>query len=132
MRLPTRTLTGVLVTVATLGSGACGNDDVSGPDIGTLEVLLLMEGADQDPDGGTLLLNGDAVGTLAVNVRWRDEVEAGIHVIEVTDISLNCTILGTNERNVTVRPGEVAQAEFTFLCESTEGKDPGDGEGPVV
>jgi hypothetical protein len=132
MRLLKRILTGVIVTVAALGSGACGNDDVSGPNIGTLEVLLLMEGADQDPNGGTLLLNGDVVGALAVNVRWRDEVEVGIHVIEVTDISLNCTILGTLERNVTIRPGEVARAEFRFLCESTAVKDPGDGEGPVV
>jgi len=57
-----------------------------------------------------------------------DDVEPGIHILSVTGINPNCSILRVNERNVTVRTGQSASEEFRFLCESTGGKDPGGGE----
>ena len=128
-----RFLAGVLFAVATLATGACGSDDPTGPETGSLEVLLTMEGTDLDPNGGTLIFNDEVVGTLVRDVRFRMEsVEVGIHVIEVTGIQANCTSLGTNERNVTVRAGQRAEEQFSFVCESTGGKDPGDGGEPVA
>ncbi|MGB5526427.1 MAG: hypothetical protein WBO43_15725 [Gemmatimonadota bacterium] len=125
-------LVGGLVAVAVLATGACGSDEPTGPDTGALDVLLTMEGTDLDPNGGTLIFNDEVVGTLVRDVRFRMEsVEVGIHVIEVTGIEANCTSLGTNERNVTVRAGQRAEEQFSFLCESTGGKDPGDGGEPV-
>lgn len=121
----TRILAGSLVSVAVLGLGGCGSDEVSGPETGSLEVLLSMEGTDQDRNGGTLLLNGEPLGQLAVGVKRRDVVASGIHVISVTGIASNCSPLSAIERNVTVRTGGLASVEFRFLCESTSGKDPG-------
>jgi len=127
-----RFLAGGLVAVAVLATGACGSDEPSGPDTGSLDVILTMEGVDVDPNGGTLILNGDVAGSLITDVRFRMEgVEAGIHVIEVTGIQANCTSIGGNARNITVRAGQRAEEQFSFLCESTGGKDPGDGGGPV-
>jgi len=126
-----RFLTGALVAVAVLATGACGSDDPTGPETGALDVLLTMEGTDLDPNGGTLIFNDEVIGSLIRDVSFRmDGVEAGIHVIEVTGIQANCTSLGSNERNVTVRAGQRAEEQFSFLCESTGGKDPGDGEDP--
>ena len=125
-------LAGGLVAVAVAATGACGSDEASGPQTGSLEALLTMEGTDQDTNGGTLLFNGDVVGSIVLNVRFRlDDVETGIHVLKVTGIATNCVPLGQSERNVTVRAGDRAQEEFKYLCESTGGKDPGDGGGPV-
>jgi len=125
-------LVGGLVAVGVLATGACGSDEPTGPDTGALDVLLTMEGVDVDPNGGTLILNDEVVGSLIEDVRFRMEgVEVGIHVIEVTGIQANCTSAGGNARNVTVRAGQRAEEQFSFLCESTGGKDPGDGGGPV-
>ena len=117
-----------LVAGAGLVSGACGSDEPTGPEVGSLEVLLTMEGTDKDPNGGSLVFDGELAGTLPVDVRLSlDDVEAGIHVISVTGINLNCSILGVNERNVTVRAGQLTSEDFRFLCESTGGKPPGGG-----
>jgi hypothetical protein len=125
-----RFLGGGLVAVAVLATGACGSDDPTGPETGSLEVLLTMEGTDLDPNGGTLIFNGEVVGSLIRDIRFRmEDVEVGIHVIQVTGIQANCTTLGANERNVTVRAGQRAEEQFSFLCESIGGKDPGDGGG---
>ena len=128
MRLRTGVIASGLVAVATLGVG-CGGDEPTEPSTGTLEALLTMEGTDQDTNGGILYLNGESLGTLAVNVRRTEEVEAGIHVIMVGGINQNCTPVGNNEQNVTVRAGEISEVDFSFLCESTDNKDPGGGAG---
>ena len=123
-----RFLAGGVLAVAVLATGACGSDEPTGPETGSLDVLLTMEGTDLDSNGGTLIFNGEVAGSLIPGVRFRMEgVEAGIHVIEVTGIQANCTSMGTNERNVTVRAGQRAEEQFSFLCESTGGKDPGNG-----
>jgi len=127
-----RFLAGGLVALAALATGSCGSDEPAGPETGSLDVLLTMEGTDLDPNGGTLIFNGEVTGTLIRDVMFRMEgVEVGIHVIEVAGIQANCTNIGTNERNVTVRAGQRAEERFSFRCESTGGKDPGDGGGPV-
>ncbi len=128
-----RILAGALLVVVLGGLSACSNDDVVGVEIGTLEVVLGMSGADLDTNGGTLLLDDDVVGILAVNVSLSiDEIEVGVYVIEVIGVAPNCTILGVNPRNVRIRAGQTSVEDFDFLCESTGGKDPGDGDGPVV
>ncbi len=128
MNSPTRILAGALVAATILAVGACSSDEVTGPQSGSLEVLLTMQGSDLDANGGTLLLNGEIVGSLQLDVRRSvDDLEAGVYVIMVTGISPNCSVLGLNERNVTIRAGQLASEEFRFLCESTVGKDPDDG-----
>lgn len=128
-----RILAGGLLVAVLGGVSACSNDEVVGTQIGSLEVILGMTGADLDTNGGTLLLDNDVVGILAVNVKLSiDEIESGVYVIEVIGIAPNCTILGDNPRNVRIRAGQTSVEDFDFLCESTGGKDPGDGDGPVV
>ncbi|MBT8461621.1 MAG: hypothetical protein KJO44_03790 [Gemmatimonadetes bacterium] len=129
MTRPTQILAGALLALTFLAVGACGSDEATGPQSGSLEVLLTMQGSDRDPNGGTLLLDGEVVGTVQVDVRRSVEnLEAGIYVIMVTGISPNCLPLGLNERNVTIRAGQLASEEFSFLCEAIGGKDPGGGE----
>ena len=127
-----RFMAGGLGAVAVLATGACGGDEPAGPETGSLEVLLTMEGVDRDLDGGTLIFDDEVIAPLTNDVTFHMEgVEVGIHVIEVAEIQANCTSLGANERNVTVRAGERAEEQFSFLCESTDGKEPGDGGGSI-
>ena len=116
-----------LCAAAAFALAGCGSDETVGVSTGTLEVLLTMEGADQDPNGGILFLDGESLGALSVNLRKTEEVENGIHVVRVAGINSNCTPLLGAERNVTVRSGQVARIEFSYLCESTDVKDPGGG-----
>lgn len=124
--------TGVLaagaIAVAAFALGGCGGDETTGVSTGTLEVLLKMEGTDQDSNGGTLYLDGQPLGTVAVNIRRTDRLDEGIYVVYMAGIEPNCESLGANERNITIRAGQTSSVEFTFLCESTGGKDPGGGE----
>ena len=120
-----RFLASVLAGIVVLGVGACGSDDPSGPESGSLEVLLTMEGPDQDT-GGTLYMNDEAMGSIVVNVRRTlTELETGIHVIRIAGINPNCRSTVANERNVTIRAGQTTEETYRFLCESTGGKPPG-------
>ncbi|MDP2470457.1 MAG: hypothetical protein Q8W45_04370 [Candidatus Palauibacterales bacterium] len=127
MNATRRTLAGFLFAATTLVAGGCSDDASTGPQVGTLEVNLIMDGTDRDTNGGTLIFDGEVVGPLVANVRTTiDSVEPGIYVISVTGIESNCSLVGDNPRNVTVRAGQVSTEEFRYLCESTGGKDPGD------
>ena len=90
----TRLLAGVLAGIVVLGASACGSDDPSGPETGSLEVLLTMEGPDQDANGGTLYLNDQAQGVIVADVRRTlTELETGIHVIRVSGIDRSTVIM---------------------------------------
>lgn len=132
MKNGARILAGGLLVAILGGLSACSDDEIAGVEMGSLAVNLTMTGADVDSNGGTLLLDGELIGPLFVSVELNiDEIEAGVYVIEVTGIAPNCAILGDNPRNVRIRAGQVSEEDFDFLCESTTGKDPGDGTGPV-
>jgi hypothetical protein len=121
----TGVLAASLCVAAAFALAGCGGDEATGPSTGTLEVLLTMEGADQDSNGGILYLDGESLGTLSVDVRKTERLENGIYVLRVAGINANCTPTLGEERNITIRGGQTSSVEFSYLCESTEVKDPG-------
>jgi hypothetical protein len=129
MRGLARALTGAVLAGSLGMLSGCSNDEIAGVQTGEIEVVLGMEGADVDSDGGLLLLDGENQGQLSVNVRRiLESLEEGIYVIEVTGIAQNCTVAGENPRNVRVRAGQTTHEAFNYTCEAVGPKDPDDGD----
>lgn len=122
-----RRVAGVTLIAAVALIAGCSDDSPTDPTTGSLELLLLMDGTDIDPNGGLLLIDGESMGTIAEDIEVSIEgLEVGVYVVEVRGIDTNCEILGNNPRNVRIRGGITVSEEFFFLCEPAGGKDPGD------
>ena len=118
---------GVLAT--TLLFAGCSDDGPTEPTTGVLEVLLLMDGTDIDPNGGDVFIDGVEVAAIAEDIQISiEDLEIGVYVLEVRGIDANCAIVGSNPRNVRVRGGTTVSEEFSFLCEATGGGGGGKGD----
>ena len=96
----------------------CDDDDPVGPDTGTLEFSVTTTGEDLDPDGYTLDLDGGAM-TESIEVNGSatlEDMEAGDHTVELTDVAANCTVDGDNPRTVGVESGATETVEFSVAC----------------
>ena len=101
----------------------------------TGDVLLstTTAGADLDPNGFTLILDGELVvlppcgfydyyceeGTLLLELngdRFFAQVPPGDHTYQLGDIASNCTVNGSNPRTVSVALGETSALLFDVSC----------------
>jgi hypothetical protein len=88
-----------------------------GPTTGTLEISVSTSGANQDPDGYTLLLDGSESGPIGLNATTPlAGVPAGSHSVGLAGIAVNCRVAGDNPRPVIVPAGEMARASFSITC----------------
>jgi hypothetical protein len=97
---------------------ACDDDDPVAPGTGEIEVTIATTGDGTDDDGYVVRLDEDEA-TEDVDVDDEltfEDVEAGSHTVELTDVASNCTVDGDNPRNVTVESGEAAPVEFAVTC----------------
>ncbi len=100
---------------------------------GDVQLLTATAGADTDPNGYTLVLDGQLViepcgfydyychpGAplmLAPNGdAWFPQLPAGDHTYELGDIAPNCTVNGSNPRTVPVAAGVTSVALFELTC----------------
>ena len=111
-----RRVAGVTLIAAVALIAGCSDDSPTDPTTGSLELLLLMDGTDIDPNGGLLLIDGESMGTIAEDIEVSiEDLEVGVYVVEVRGIDANCEILGNNPRNVRIRGGITVSEEFLFL-----------------
>ena len=84
---------------------ACGSES-TGPSPGSLEVTAFTTGADLDPDGYTVAIDGAAGQPLPVNgAATFSELRPGSHSVAVSDIAANCAVTGQNPATVTATSG---------------------------
>lgn len=89
---------------------------------GSLEVTATTSGADPDPDGYAVEIDGaggvpiDTDETLAPQV-----LPVGEHEVELTGIAANCAVTGANPRSVTVATDETVSTVFEVTCDATTG-----------
>ena len=106
----------LLLGVALLALG-CGGSDSTGPSIGNVQVTASTTGADLDPDGYTVAVDGGAGRSLAVNGTVTfSQLSAGDHTVTLSGIAANCTPSGQNPRTVAVSAGAAAQTVFQVAC----------------
>ena len=98
--------------------GACDDDDPVAPDTGTIQVEVATSGEGTDDDGFTVSLDNGAV-TEAIDVDGSvtlEDVDAGEHSVELTDLSANCTVEGDNPESLTLDAGGEETVSFAVTC----------------
>lgn len=87
---------------------------------GTLWVTAVTTGADLDPNGYSILVNGNRYSndaTVVSNGTWTvPRTSSGTFNISLGDVSENCAVLGSNPRSVTIPVHDTAQVTFHVSC----------------
>ncbi|HET9332416.1 MAG TPA: DPP IV N-terminal domain-containing protein [Gemmatimonadota bacterium] len=95
-----------------------------GPPAATLDVEIVVEGAQPDPDGYTIILSiegeGDRpaqpAGPAGGTIRF-PELPPGAHAVRLESLAENCRVTnGSNPRPVTLSAGLTRTLEFTLYC----------------
>jgi len=95
---------------------ACSDDGTSPPATGALQVTVTTTGADLDPDGYNVLVDGGSAQTVGVNgtVTFAS-VTAGSHEVTLQGLAANCSV-GAATQTVSVSAGEAAIVTFLVTC----------------
>ncbi len=104
---------------------ACGGDgggDITAPEVGALEVSTETEGADQDPDGYTIAVDGGAPRAIGANATLRfDGLARGAHTVVLAGAAQNCSVTGGGSATAQVVRAETATVRFAVNCQATKG-----------
>jgi len=86
------------------------------PTTGDLVVTTTTGGADLDPDGYTVTVDGaqQAIGTSGSFTF--QSLTAGSHTVALSGIASNCAVSGQNPRSANVPAGGVGHADFAISC----------------
>ncbi len=112
---------GLTLGFALFALAAC---DESDPTTGVIAVSAVTQGAELDPDGYGVLVQGvndDSPAPLDVNGAVSVGVPAGTYAVELADVASNCTVEGGPTRTVSVSAGETTQATYSVTCTATVG-----------
>jgi hypothetical protein len=96
---------------------ACGGGEPTGPLTGAVAITTSTTGAEPDPDGYTLLLDGSdmrPIGAAAADTL--SDLSPGNHLVGLTGMASNCELQGDNPRGVAVAAGATAAAAFVVTC----------------
>lgn len=105
-----------------LGAGlllaAC--DDSTGPvGSGSLMVSVSTTGGDADLDGYALDVDGRVSVRMAPASVQQLTLDAGRHVVELTEVAANCAVQGESAREVVLGDGESVDLSFQVACSAT-------------
>ena len=90
---------------------------------GSIQVDVGTTGAELDPNGYTVSLDGGAGLSIAINgSRTFSDVVIGAHEVRLTGVASNCAVQGSNPRSVTVSENATAQVDFDVICSATAGQ----------
>ena len=85
--------------------------------IGDVRLSVATTGADLDPDGYAIALDGGAGLAVAVNdTRMLPGLAAGSHSFLLSGLAANCTLAGANPRDIDVGSHETTQVSFAVSC----------------
>ena len=99
------------------------------PALGDLVVWTSTTGVDLDPDGYTVTVDGSANQNITTNGNVTfTNLDVGNHTVLLTGVAPNCSVTGTNPRNVDIQFGANAET-FNITCEAL-GRIVFDSDGP--
>jgi hypothetical protein len=85
--------------------------------VGDLRVTTSTTGEDLDPDAYMLSLDGGTPEPMAVNAeRTFASLSAGVHEVELSGISENCSVAGASSQTVSVQAGGTEAVTFDVTC----------------
>jgi hypothetical protein len=86
---------------------------------GSIVVTAQTTGSDIDPDGYTILVNGDALASVpASGQQTIPGLTPGDYVVQLDGVAGNCQIDGTNGRRVTVLDGQSSPVNYSITCDA--------------
>ena len=94
---------------------------ICGVPTGTLEVVAVTTGADPDPDGYTISVDGGPAHAVGTNDTLAIATTTGQINVQLGGVADNCAVTGVNPRTVTVPAGGTAQTTFVIACSSFTG-----------
>jgi Tol biopolymer transport system component len=117
-----RPLFGSLLLVAAAAL-ACGGESLTiPPTTGTLQVTTSTSGAEPDPDGYVVQVDGGTEQLIGASASIQNEaVEPGTHAVQLAGLAPNCTVGGENPRIVSITAGETETVAFEVTCGATTG-----------
>lgn len=119
MALFTRSLT---LGGALLLGQACAEGDVVAPTTGEIAVTVSTTGAEPDPDGYSLSLDGQKGVAIGPGATRTLTVKTGRHDLELTGLAGNCRVAGDGPtRTVTVEADATVPVLFQIECSATAG-----------
>ena len=110
----------LVFVLATAGCGGSGSEP-TGPGEGSLVVAASTTGADPDPDGYTLALDGGAPLALADNGTDTLPASAGAHTATLAGIAANCALSGANPRAIDLAGAGTTSVQFDVVCAASPG-----------
>ena len=106
-----------LVALLLLSALAAACSEPLVPRIGDVRLTVATTGADLDPDGYAIALDGGAAMAVAVNdSRMISGLSAGSHSALLKGLAANCTVGGANPRDIEVGSHETTQVSFVIAC----------------
>jgi hypothetical protein len=87
------------------------------PRVGDVRLTVVTTGADMDPDGYSIVLDGGAGVAVAVNdSRVISDLSAGSHSVLLVGLATNCTVDGANPRAIEIGAHNTTQVSFAVSC----------------
>src|SRR5206468_4543991 len=101
---------------------SAGCKDATGPSTGTLRVSLTTTGADIDPDGYRVSVDGGPPRDVTPNGSFTiSTVEPGSHTVRLEELAANCSVQSGDGRTVIVVAGRETTVSFTVSCVALSG-----------
>lgn len=118
IRIPRARWAVPFLALGVLAVAGCDDDDDTGPDNGTLRVVVTATGTPADPDGFDVLIDDVDVGDIpAAGGTLADRnLDAGTYDVELDGVATNCTVGGDNPRTVTITNGDLTTTTFAVTC----------------
>ena len=89
---------------------------------GVLKTITATSGANLDPDGYRLVVDGGAGPHLTINdTADVTGLSVGDHTVRLDSVAANCTVADSNPRTVSVPSQDTASTTFTVSCSSLTG-----------
>jgi hypothetical protein len=86
---------------------------------GSILVTTETSGSDLDPDGYSVLINGDALGSVpATGQQTIQGLAPGSYIVQLDGVAGNCHIAGNNARGVTVVDGQSSPVNYSITCDA--------------
>ncbi len=87
---------------------------------GRIEIIAIAQNVDQDPDGFTVYIDDDSVGTVRTNGAQEFTISAGTHHVRLGDVAHNCTPQQL-QSETTILPDTTNRLTFEVTCRRTLG-----------
>ena len=115
MRVPRLAIAGPMVCLGLVLAPGC--TEATAPRSGALRVSLTTTGAEPDPDGYSVIVDGAT--TLAVGANGSitlTDIAPGTHTVRLEGLAANCSVSGGADRELIVVAGREVTAAFAVSC----------------